>query len=177
MADYPQLTIDDVATYSGRDKNLFSDFMDEALLQATLLFKLGTCLPPDQFPDDPTKAELARYGILAMANAIELAQPYQAILSNPFNNETIGSYSYSKLTSAVTNSLPTGITFFDMATGLLSVCDIEVSELDSGGIYIFNSGNAVLSTNRLGYSEYLSPVEVQNLLSLIGHDPSGGFRA
>jgi hypothetical protein len=175
MADYPTLAAKDVADYSGREADTYLDFIEQAVKQATLLFKIGTCLK--SFPDDPGHAELATYGILAMADAIYLAQPYQAVLSNPFNNETIGSYSYSKLTSAISNSLPTGITFFDMALQLLGQCDIEVSEIESGGIYIFNAGNAVLGTNRVGYSEYLTPVEIQNLVSWSGQDPVEGYRA
>ena len=150
MAAYPTYAAGDLATYSGRSEASYGTFATEAIAQATLLFKLGTCLT--DWPTDPTKAELARYGILAMADAIALAQPYQRQLANPFSSETIGSYSYSKAAGAVSKGLPTGISWFDMAIQTLGVCVIEEDLPWSSGIEVFEHDTPLaISGNNLRY--------------------------
>ena len=122
MATYPELDINDLSDFSGRSTTEYSNsgYVVTALSQATLLFKLGTCLG-NNFPDDATMASLARLAILSMADAIYLSQPFQKILSNPFSSETIGSYSYSKVAGAVMGGIPTGISWFDMAIAKFSL--------------------------------------------------------
>ena len=82
MATYPELDINDLSDFSGRSTTEYSNsgYVVTALSQATLLFKLGTCLG-NNFPDDATMASLARLAILSMADAIYLSQPFQKILS------------------------------------------------------------------------------------------------
>ena len=91
MATYPSYQLSDLSSFSGRSAVEYTNegYVATALAQATLLFKLGTCLR--EWPDDSTKAELAKMAILSMADAIYLAQPFQKILANPFSSETIGS--------------------------------------------------------------------------------------
>ena len=137
MAEYPtNYTKQDVATASGNDVSEYTNnFIDEAIIQATLLFRIGTCL--GTWPDDVINAQLARYAVLAMADAIYWVQPFQKVLRNPFSSETIGSYSYSKLSSAVSAGLPTGVSWFDTAVARLGVCDFNPSIPNSGGINVF----------------------------------------
>jgi hypothetical protein len=75
--------------------------------------------------------------ILSMADAIYLVQPFQSVLSNPFSSETIGSYSYSKVSGAVMGGLPTGIGWFDVALSKLSVCELNENIPMGGGIEAF----------------------------------------
>lgn len=135
MAEYPTYAGSDVATFSGEDIDDYTDYIDQAIKQATLLFKIGTCLAA--FPDDPISAEIAENAILAMADAINGVQPFQKVLRTPFSSETIGSYSYSKLSSAVSAGLPTGVSWFDVAVQKLSVCDQNLGLPTSGGTNVF----------------------------------------
>lgn len=153
MADYPAYTAADVAAATGRDEESIGSYIDEALVQATLLFKIGTCL--SQFPDATMDAQIARYGILFMADAIEAVQPYQKVLRNPFSAETIGSYSYAKLSTAVSAGLPTGVDWFDIATRRLSVCDQELGIPASGGYNVFEEYKEAHG----GYGVYLGPTD------------------
>lgn len=154
MASYPTYTVTDVSRFTGRPESEFTDYINEALEQATLLFKIGTCLA--QFPDDAIDASLAKNAILAMADGISLVQPYQATLSNPFSSETIGSYSYSKLQGAVSAGLPTGISWFDLAISRLSVCDDLDGVPMSGGINVHEEDK----TPHDGYGVYYGPAEI-----------------
>lgn len=151
MAAYPTYQVQDVAKVTGRDETDIDDFIVEALIQATLLFKLGTCL--DEFPDATNDAALARYAILFMADAIESVQPYQEVLRNPFSSENIGSYSYAKLNRAVAAGLPTGVSWFDMAVSQLSVCHTKEGLPSSGGWNVFEENKVAHG----GYGVYLGP--------------------
>lgn len=110
-------TVADLAVFTGRESNTFGQFATEALSQATLLFYLATDLTV--YPDDTSLAQLARYGILDMADKIYLSQPYQEATASPFQSETIGSYSYSKAVAAVRKGDNTGVMWFDLAANKL----------------------------------------------------------
>ncbi len=110
-------TVAELAAFSGRESNTFGQFASEALAQATLLFYLATQL--ETYPTDSNLNQLARYGILDMADKIYLSQPYQEASASPFQSETIGSYSYSKSVSAVKKGDATGVMWFDMAVDKL----------------------------------------------------------
>lgn len=154
MAEYPVYTKDDVAQATGNDIDEYErSFIDEAITQATLLFKRGTCLA--QFPDNPDDAATARYAILYMADAIYFIQPWQKVLRNPFSSETIGSYSYSKLSTAVSAGLPTGVSWFDIGIAELSVCDTNGGAPMSGGWNVFEEHKYPHG----GYGVYLGPAD------------------
>jgi hypothetical protein len=110
-------TVADLAVFTGRESNTFGQFATEALSQATLLFYLATDI--SAYPDDANLAQLARYGILDMADKIYLSQPYQEATASPFQSETIGSYSYSKAVAAVKKGDSTGVMWFDLAANKL----------------------------------------------------------
>lgn len=174
MAAFPVLTVNDLAAFSGRVAEEYTNagYVGSALVQAELLFKLGTCLG-DVWPDDPTNALLAKMAIVSMADAIYLVQPFQAVLANPFSSETIGSYSYSKVAGAVMGGLPTGITWFDIAMGKLSVCDISSGISMGGGIEMFEF-DGEFTGGRNGNVRFLSPVDL-NRSRQYGFDPSPGY--
>lgn len=156
MAEYPTYDVDDLAEISGYPVELYTNeaFVTQALKQATLLFKIGTCLAA--FPDDELAAELAENGILDLANAIYWVQPFQSVLRNPFSSETIGSYSYSKLQQAVSAGLPTGVSWFDLAVTRLSVCDDVAGIEASGGINVHEANKVPHG----GYDAFYGPAEL-----------------
>lgn len=175
MAAFPEFTVADLSLYSGRASSEYTNaaFVPTALAQATLLFKLGTCLG-DEWPDDPTMAELARMAVLSMADSIYLVQPFQTVLSTPFSSETIGSYSYSKLAGAVAGGLPTGITWFDLAMSKLSICDISSGIPTGGGIEAFED-DAWFTSGEGNNIKLLGPGDIERLRGW-GFDPSSGYR-
>jgi len=122
-------TVIDFSTFTGRASNTFGPFAYEALTQATLLFYLASGI--EEYPEDLQLARLAKYGILDMADKIYLSQPYKEASISPFQSETIGSYSYSRLTQAVKKGDSTGVMWFDMA----------VNKLKAGGTGIGASGS------------------------------------
>lgn len=169
MAAYPELDVSDLVSFSGRLTSDYSGYAATALKQAILLFKLGTCL--NEFPDDAIKAELAQTAILAMADAIYLAQPFQSVLSNPFSSETIGSYSYSKVAGAVAGALPTGITWFDIAVSQLGVCELTDHVPSGGGIEIFENDALFAAGVHPDNLRMLAPQDLNELRSF-GYDPA-----
>jgi hypothetical protein len=122
-------TIGELSSFSGRSSVTFSEYADEALAQATLLFYLATDL--EEYPENPQLLRLAKNGILSMADKIYLSQPYQEASASPFQSETIGSYSYSRITAAVKKGDATGVMWFDLA----------VNKLKGGGSGIGDSGS------------------------------------
>jgi hypothetical protein len=139
----PVPAIADLAQFTGRDEDTFSPFADEALAQSTLLFTTVTKLV--ELPDDPDQAQLAINGILEMARQIYLTQPYAEMIASPFVSETIGSYTYSKISAAARvvvqkakNGEPTGMMWWDLAVDELSLK--ERSRVDSKSVLVFNNG-------------------------------------
>lgn len=110
-------TIQDLATFTGRQTTDFNSYVTEALAQATLLFYLATDL--NDYPENTSLATLAKNGILDMADKIYLGQPYREVSASPYQSETIGSYSYSKAATAIKRGDATGILWFDLAVNKL----------------------------------------------------------
>lgn len=173
---YAAYTREMLATFTGRPVASFPQAFVEnsAIPQALLLFKLGTCLAsPDALTTD--QKQLVDFAILSMADAIHLTAPYQAAKANPFNSESIGSYSYSKTAQAVQSGLETGIMWFDMAIDQLSVCDSLSGSFAQGGIEVFENDGRFAGGARLGGQagnvDFLSPADLNTSRSF-GHDPN-----
>lgn len=169
MASYPTWTIADLSGFSGRPASDYLNvaYIPTAIAQATLLFKLGTCL--SQYPDDPIYSELAKNAILAMSEAIYNVQGFQKVLNNPFSSETIGSYSYSKVAGAVANGLPTGVSWFDLAVGSMGVCDLDIAY--GGGIEVSIQQVEYVPGLVEGNMRALLPSDFDNLRTW-GQDPA-----
>lgn len=138
-----------LADFTGTDEDTFGEFAETALAQATILLELATGLT--EYPEAGTvEWDLANNGILEMANALYLGQPFQNVRATPFQSETIGSYSYSKASGQVAAGLPTGLVWFDMAAQRLggdgySVIDpVSVSVFENDNILIDAEGNQKL---------------------------------
>lgn len=144
---YKTYTRQDLANLTGRPIVSFPQAFVEtsAIPQATLLFKMGTCLAAlDDLTDD--QKLMVDFAIVFMADAIHLTAPYQATKYSPFNSESIGSYSYSKAASAVSLGKVTGVDWFDRAIQELSVCDAMDGIPMSAGIDVFGAGEGMPQT-------------------------------
>lgn len=157
MADYPTLSYVELAEFSGRPQDSYDPaYSDNAIAQATLLFKIGTCLA--SIPDDnPLAMEMTTYAISAMADYIVLNQPYQDAIAKPFSSETLGSYSYSKMAQSVSDGETTGVPWFDLAIKQLSVCDQNDQAFFYGGIEMMEHDAVLYPTTREGNLRFLSP--------------------
>jgi len=110
-------TVADLATFTGRASSTFGVFAPQALAQATLLLYLSTGL--EAYPENAQLASLAKFGIMEMADRIYLSQPYQEASASPYQSETIGSYSYTRMTQAIKKGDATGVMWFDLAVNKL----------------------------------------------------------
>lgn len=147
----------DLAQFTGRPANTFTGFADQALAQATLMFKVVTGI--EDYPDDPDLKQVALNAIMEMADRLLLEQPYAEVSTRPFQSETIGSYTYSRATAtsvAVQNGSKTGLFWWDVAVDLLTVAGMsvtgsgsikvdlpEVRILDDGNRHLLDPGNDV----------------------------------
>lgn len=173
---YKTYTRQMLADFTGRPLASFPEAFvtNSAIPQALLLFKIGTCLAsPDDLSED--QQQMVDFAILSMADGIHLAQPYQTALASPFNSESIGSYSYSKVAKAVQKGEETGVMWFDLAIDQLSVCDRLNGSFAQGGIEIFENDGIFAGGKRLGGQpgnvEYLSPADL-NKSVFFGFDPN-----
>lgn len=123
-------TVAELALFSGRESNSYNNFASEALAQATLLFHLATGLL--DYPEDAQLSQLAKYGIMDMADKIYFSQPYREAMASPYQSESIGSYSYSKTVQAVKKGDNTGVMWFDLAVNKLKTS--SSSSVASGSI-------------------------------------------
>jgi hypothetical protein len=126
---FPVPTVPELAVYTGRPEVSFTSFATPALLQAAVIFTFLTELSADDYSTlTPDQQQLAQLGICAMGDYIYLRQPYAQVIASPMQNETIGSYSYSKpIEEAARNAQAvevkgeqTGVYMFDLATRVLA---------------------------------------------------------
>lgn len=132
-------TSDDLAAFAGRPATTLGAFAPQALAQATLMFTIVTGL--SDLPDDPDLRQLALNAIMELADRILLEQPYQAIAAGPFQTETLGSYSYSRITattSRVQQGIKTGLLWWDLAIDTLTVAGSTV--LGHGSVQVLPDG-------------------------------------
>ncbi len=116
-------TISDLATFTGRAEGSFTAFASQALIQAALLFSIVTKL--DSYPDGDDQEQLARNAIMEMADRIYLEQPNATTYASPFSSETIGSYSYTKASTAqrAREGFDTGLFWWELAVDELAQID------------------------------------------------------
>lgn len=136
---FPTYTLADLSEVTGRSAISYTNlsFVGQAIKQSTLLFLIGT-----NRSDAPTfgaELELMKLGILHMADAIYLSQPFAEELATPFQSENIGSYSYTKMAGAVMHGLPTGVSWFDLAVQRLALG--RPTDFITGGIEVFENQN------------------------------------
>lgn len=140
---YPVPLITDLSFFSGRAQSSYTGFATAALAQAAIVFTFKTEITdPSQFAgyNNITAADaqsLATTGICALADYIYLRMPYQQVIASPMQDESIGSYHYSKPIQEMARNAAAlevtgeslGIPMFDLAVQLLSKRTI------AGGVY------------------------------------------
>lgn len=149
----PVPTAADLADFSGRPESATNPYVGQALTQATLMFTVATKLKA--MPEDPDLALLATYAIMEMADRLLLEQPYQAIKAGPFQTETIGSYSYSRITQTtktVQQGLKTGLFWWD--TAIDELLQVEQTLAAHGSIRCETDGLAPVGEDRNGVEQY-----------------------
>lgn len=153
----PNYEISDLSKFSGEPEEYFTNFANTALVQASLLFRIATCL--DELPDNPDSALLVESAIMDMALSIYETNKYKNAKYNPFSSETIGSYSYSISLSKIQQGEQTGVMWFDMAVSNLGVCDFMGANggHSSGGIEVFEHDGTFVPGSHSGNSRLLSP--------------------
>jgi hypothetical protein len=126
---FPVPTVPELAGYTGRPEVSFTSYASMALLQAAVIFTFLSELSADDYGGlTPDQQQLAQFGITAMGDYIYLRQPYAQVIASPMQNETIGSYSYSKpIEEAARNAQAvevkgeqTGVYMFDLALRVLA---------------------------------------------------------
>lgn len=167
-------TVADLANFTGRDSNTFSNFAPTALDQATLLFYLATELV--EYPDDVELAKLSKYGIMDMADKIYLSQKYAEASASPFQSESIGSYSYSKMTQAVKKKSGTGVMWFDLAVSKLKAAGSIVGQTGSiegmewDGIEQVNGRSKIIGASG-SHSAGRNAWDMDNVEEVVHHHP------
>lgn len=134
-------TLDELVTFTGRPLGSFGAFATQALAQAALMFSIVTKL--SDYPDDPDLLQLAKNAILEMADRLLLEQPFAELITRPFQTETIGNYSYSRITatsSKVQNGIKTGLFWWDIAVDELTVAGATLTAHGSVHVDLFGVG-------------------------------------
>jgi hypothetical protein len=160
---WPTYTIADLATMTGRPEASFTSYANMAIAKAMLLFKLATCL--QDWPSDALGAELAQYAVLSVADLDYLAQPNAVAMASPFQSESIGSYSYSKMLKQVQAGFPTGLGWFDTAIQQLGICGIDGGfspGVISGSLSVFEE-DGLFFTDTDGKRKLLGPADIEPL--------------
>jgi hypothetical protein len=121
---WPVPTIAELADYTGRPVTSYTGYANSALLQATMMFTILSENSVADYAGMPADyQQLANMGVMAMADWLYLRWPYQQVMASPLQNETIGSYSYSKPIQEMARnaqaievtSEKTGVDMFDLA--------------------------------------------------------------
>jgi hypothetical protein len=155
---FPPLTKTDLSQFSGRPETSFKPYVDEALRQAVLLFRIAT--HRTDFPVEQDGADLARNAILDMADWIYLQQAHRKVAASPFTSESIGSYSYSKQVQAVRRGDDTGVMWFDLAVRELAI-ESEDDRVVSGSIGVFERDLAMARELDGNKSWALGPADIE----------------
>ena len=113
------LTEIDLAQFTGRGLDRYADpFVVEALAQAGDLLELATRIS-DLPSADTLLGRMARRGVLAMAESLFEGNTFRDLRFTPFKSETIGSYTYSLAEGQISQGIPTGVAWFDLAVSRL----------------------------------------------------------
>lgn len=166
-------TVVDLANFTGRASNSFGSFAQEALAQATLLFYLATGL--SEYPNTPELLTLSQYGIMDMADKIYLGQQYAETKASPFQSETIGSYSYSKLTNSVKKGNDTGVTWFDIAVQKLKSASERIAQsgsiegMEYDGLGVTGDGKYKIIGASGTHSEHRNPWDIDTFEDITHH--------
>jgi hypothetical protein len=109
---------DELDDFSHQETDRFDeDQKDFSIQQAADLLFIATGL--DEDPTDARTARIVNYAILAMSWKLLDVTDNTTEINSPFQSETIGSYSYSKMMAAISTGQITGVAWFDIAVKFL----------------------------------------------------------
>ncbi len=133
---WPVPTLPELSFYTGRPEVSYTSYVSSALLQSTIMFTVLTELSAGDYSSVGSwigmpladAQLLANSGVMAMADWLYLRWQYQQVIASPLQNETIGSYSYSKPIQEMARnaqaievtSEKTGVDMFDLAVRMLA---------------------------------------------------------
>jgi hypothetical protein len=126
---WPLPTVEQLSGFSGRPVVSYTSYANSALLQAAVMFTTLSEQTADDYPSmAPDDQLLANLGVMAMGDYLYLRWPYQQVLASPLQNETIGSYTYSKPVAEMARNAQaievtaekTGVDMFDLAVRMLA---------------------------------------------------------
>lgn len=155
---FPVLTIADLAKNSNREETYFTEYANVTLSQATLLFRLATCLT--ELPQDSNLQELAKNGILELAFKFYETEQHSDSKFSPFTSETIGSYTYNISLAKLNSGETLGSPWFDLAVSELGVCDVMGGTHGTGGIEVFEHDGSFTPGKFKGNSRLLGPNDI-----------------
>lgn len=136
----PTITREEAAEFLGRPVASLPPNFEIKTKLATLLLKLATCRT--EFPDDALSNELVKAAVIYMAQDMSLRERFEKEAASPFQSETIGSYSYSKMLGRVQTMESTEVLWFDTAVDNLSLCGLSNllgGSSASGGYSVFEN--------------------------------------
>lgn len=140
-------SVSDLATFTGRNVASFTSYASEALTQSALLLRLATGIT--EYPTDPDLAQLAKNGIMDMADKIYLSSPLKnkSAVASPFASETIGTYTYTikSVSTKIKAGEDTGVLWFDLAVAQLKTGVRRGSA--SGHVVIFENDGRYQTEN------------------------------
>lgn len=164
-------TLEDLVGFTGLAEETYDDveeYVDEVLQQAVDALRLATGLsawPDNPGEDDGLRYRVARYAVMELGEAFLNSRPYRSAAVSPFQSETIGSYSYSKVSAAVRAGVPTGLVWFDQARDLFAGDGADA--IVSVSTHVFETGTfKVLDED--GDTQLLGPADVE-----VSRDPWG----
>lgn len=97
---FPVFTADDLSKFTGQPVQMYGIWVDEAISQAAFLVEVVTGVH-DLDPNDAYGQRLYMYSVLEIAGHLYAEQEYWMVNVQPFQSETIGSYSYTKSATSV----------------------------------------------------------------------------
>ena len=125
----PVPTPQELAAFTGRPVTSYTSYVNSALVQSAMMFTILAELGAGDYAGmAPDFQQLANMGVMAMADWLYLRWPYQQVLANPLESESIGSYSYSKPDQEIARNAQaievkaekTGVDMFDLAVRRLA---------------------------------------------------------
>jgi hypothetical protein len=152
--------LSDYVMFRGEPATAYSTM---ALDQAQLLLQMAAG-PKNagERPENPTDERIYKFGIFAMAEALENSRGTRSLALSPFRVEEIGSYRYEKARQDVRRGIPTGIMWFDMAVDHFTAkCPLIGSMYNS--ITMFDYEDGLRSLDQNGRDRILGPAEVPSM--------------
>jgi len=134
----PVVTTAQLATFTGQPEQMFGIYVNEALAQASFLVEMATGVH-ELDPSDAYGLRLYAYSVAEIAAHLYAEQQYWTVSINPFQSESIGSYTYNKsqMSSKVSNGDYGDLMWLPLYADYLQSLDLDGagSGIQSGQIH------------------------------------------